>query len=206
MEDTKRRILRVADDQFHRYGVRSVSMDDIARELGMSKKTIYQCYKDKEELVRNVTLEHVEMEKKEFSEVFESSENAIDELYSLSKCLRKNMADINPSLLFDLQKFHPSSWSIWEDFKNTFIKEAVIRVIERGKEEGVFRKEINAHIMATYRIETIQMAFDQKIFPKENFDLADLQLELFDHFVHGLLTSHGKEQFDKLRNSNTNDT
>ncbi|WP_109829283.1 TetR/AcrR family transcriptional regulator [Reichenbachiella versicolor] len=203
--DTKEKILQVADGQFHRYGIRSVSMDDIARELGMSKKTIYQYFKDKECLVRYVTESNIQQEIRDFNEVLEKSDNAIDELYKFSLCFRKNLNDINPSLLFDLQKFHPTSWQLWEDFKYSFIKDMVVDAIKRGKNEGVFRQSIDAEVLALYRIESIQLAFDPKIFPKEKFNLVDIQLELFDHFVYGLLTVEGHEIFDKLRNSTQND-
>ena len=203
--DTKSKILQVADQQYHKYGIRSVSMDDIARELGMSKKTIYQFYKDKNELVKSVAQLKIDQEKQEFNQILKVSKNAIDELFQLSKCLRNNLHEMNPSLLFDLQKFHSESWELWVDFKNDFIKNAVLNVIERGKKDGCFRPEINAEIMAIYRIETIQLAFDQTLFPKEKFELASLQLELFDHFVFGLLSTEGRKQYEQLRNSNTNE-
>jgi len=201
MTEIRDKILHSANDQFHRFGIRSVSMDDIANELKMSKKTIYQYFRDKDDIVQKVTELHIRREMSEFEEVLNTSENALDEIFKLSKCLRRNMSEINPSLLFDLQKFHPSSWSLWETFKYDFIKNAVLRVIARGKSEGFFRKEINAEIMAILRIETIELTFNQKIFPKDRFDFLEVQLTLLDHFVHGLLTMKGQEIYDEMTNS-----
>ncbi|MFY0625020.1 MAG: TetR/AcrR family transcriptional regulator [Reichenbachiella sp.] len=201
MTEIKNKILLSADSQFHRYGIRSVSMDDIARELKMSKKTIYQYFKDKDEIVKMVSSLHIEREKNEFEEVLKTAENALEEIFKLSKCLRKNMSEINPSLLFDIQKFHPSSWTLWEEFKNEFIRNAVLRVIARGKKEGFFRKGLNAEVLATLRIETIEMTFNQNIFPKAKFDFTEVQLTLLDHFVHGLLTIKGQEIYDEMTNS-----
>ena len=195
---TKEKILEVADGLFHRVGIRSVSMDDIARELSISKKTIYQYVRDKDEIVQLVTQHHIDRETQEFDEVLETSKNALDELFKLSKCLRRNMSEINSSLLFDLQKYHPSSWGLWLDFKNIFIKNQVLSVIARGKEEGFFRSELNAEILAIFRIESIQLIFDPRLFPKEKFDFTEVQLTIFDHFVHGLLTIKGQEIYDDM--------
>lgn len=201
MTEIQDKILTIANQLFNQYGIRSVSMDDIAREISISKKTIYQYFKDKDEIVKMVTQSHIDREKNEFENVLNTSSNALEELFELSKCLRKNMSEINPSLLFDLQKFHPSSWALWEEFKHDFIKNAVLRVIARGKSEGFFRETLNAEILAVLRIETIELSFNQKIFPKDKFDFMEVQLTLLDHFVHGLLTIKGQEIYDEMTNS-----
>ncbi|MFY0654069.1 MAG: TetR/AcrR family transcriptional regulator [Cyclobacteriaceae bacterium] len=202
---TTDKILEKADSLFHKFGIRSVSMDEIAGELGISKKTIYQSFKDKDDIVYQVTQKKIEEDKQGFVEVFENSDDAIDELVQMSVCLRKNLNDINPSLLFDIQKYHPRSWDLWEDYKNNFIKYHVLKSIERGKEEGFFRKEIDAEVMATFRIEQVQMPFDDNIFPRKQFKFPDVQMALFDHFVHGLLTLKGQEIYDDLTKPHENE-
>jgi AcrR family transcriptional regulator len=172
-------ILEKADNLFHKFGIRSISMDEIARELGISKKTIYQFFKDKDDIVYK-------------------SEDAIDELIKVSLCLRKNLNRINPSLLFDIQKYHSRSWDLWLDYKNNFIKGYVLKSIERGKREGYFRAEIDAETLATFRIEQVQMSFDDRVFPHTKFDFTEVQMALFDHFVHGLLTMKGHKIYEKL--------
>lgn len=198
-------ILYKAGELFHKYGIRSISMDEIARELGISKKTIYQYYKDKDDIVYRVIQRKIETEKVEFNAIYESSEDAIDELIRISYCLRNNLNKINPSLLFDIQKYHPRSWDLWIDFKNNFIKNNVLKSIERGKEEGFFRPQIDAEILATFRIEQVQISFDDKIFPRDKFDFTEVQMTLFDHFVHGLLTVKGQEIYDDLTKPKEND-
>lgn len=197
------KILEVADQLFHKFGARSVSMDDIASELSISKKTIYQYFKDKNDIVMKVTIKAIQEEIKMFQEVIDVSNDAIEELFNLSKCLRKNMAEINPSLLFDLQKFHPKAWDLWLEFKNGFIKQSILDVIARGKNEGYFREDINAEIIAVFRVESVEMPFNSQIFPPSQFNFAEVQMALFDHFVHGLLTVKGQEIYDSLINSKT---
>src|SRR3954467_98173 len=110
--DTKEKILKGAETLFMKYGVRSISMDDIARHLSVSKKTLYQHFADKEDIVTMACKAHLERSTKEFEEVKSEAKNAIEELATLSLCLRKNMEDMNPSLLFDLQKYHPKAWTV----------------------------------------------------------------------------------------------
>ncbi|MEO9967379.1 MAG: TetR/AcrR family transcriptional regulator [Reichenbachiella sp.] len=196
--DTKDKILTSADGLFHRYGVRSVSMDDIARELSISKKTIYQFFKDKDELVTLITEAHISKERAEMAEVKTDSSNAVVELFKLSHCIREHIKDINPSMLFDLQKYHPNAWALWLEYKSVFIKGTILDVIARGKNEGYFRESVDAEILATFRVESIELSFDEKIFPRNKFDFAEVQMMLFDHFVHGLMTVKGQELYDSL--------
>ena len=202
MSEIKNKILEVSDGMFHKYGIRSVSMDDIAREISISKKTIYQSFSDKDDLVTQVCLQHIEKDKAGLMEVLNDSIHAVDELFRLSTCIRNQIKNINPSLLFDLQKFHPSAWQSWIAYKSDFIKNSIMKVITRGKEEGYFRESIDAEILSTYRVETIEMVFDDKIFPRDKFDFTEVQMMLFDHFSHGLMTVKGIEIYDSLIETN----
>src|SRR5215207_4917906 len=103
--DTKDKILKAAENLFMKYGVRSISMDDIARHLSVSKKTLYQHFVDKEDIVTMACRAHLERNSKEFEQIKITSKNAIEELALLSTCLKQNVEDMNPSLLFDLQKY-----------------------------------------------------------------------------------------------------
>ncbi len=188
-------IIAGAGELFHKYGIRSVSMDDIARHLSISKKTIYQYYKDKDEIVTLALKAHMDHEKLEYDEACKGSVDAIEELSRVSKCMRSDFKDMNPSLLFDMQKYHPNAWKLWMDFKNEYIKNQVVENLKRGIEEENFRKEIDPEAMAIFRVEQVQMAFDETIFPSDKFRLKELQLLMFDHFVHGIVTEKGKKLY-----------
>lgn len=196
-EELRARIIEGAGELFQRYGVRSVSMDDIARHLTMSKKTIYQFFKDKDEVVMMALKSHMEYEKQEYGQIFNSDHNAIEELQLVTKCMRKDFKDMNPALLFDLQKYHPNAWKIWLEFKNEYIKKQVESNLKKGIEEGYYRKEINPEVLARLRVEQVQLAFDENVYPSDKYNLTELQLLLFDHFVHGLVTEKGKQMLKK---------
>jgi AcrR family transcriptional regulator len=202
MEETsiKEKILNGAVELFMKYGVRSISMDDIARHLSVSKKTLYQHFEDKEDLVTLASVMHIEVSKKQFESFTTSALNAIDELAKISVCLRKDMSRMNPALLFDLQKYHPKAWAAWLDHKNRYIRDSVVRNIKQGIAEGYYREDLNAEVIAAMRMEQIPLAFDEHIFPNDKFNLADVQLQIFDHFVYGLCTDKGRKLYLKYRN------
>ncbi len=201
MENTenKEKILKGAEELFLRFGVRSVSMDDIARHLGISKKTIYQYFKDKDDIVTIIAKNYFEEDKQIYQGVMNTAGNAIEEALGCSQCLRKQMKDLNPSLLFDLQKYHPEAWKVYLDFKKGFIREGIINNIKRGIDEGYFRAEINPEIIASFRLEQVQLAFDENIFPNENYKLSEVQQHLFEHFIQGMLTDKGRKLFEKYK-------
>lgn len=202
--ELKEKIVAGAGNMFTKYGVRSVTMDDIARELAVSKKTIYQHFKDKDEIVTVATAAHMEMEKREFREIAETAVNAIDEIARLSVCMRRNVAEINPSLLFDLQKYHRKAWDVYMEFKNEFIMNSIKSNLERGVKEGYYRKEIDPEMLAIFRVEQVQMVFDDKIFPRNRFDFKEVQMQLFDHFVQGVATQKGRQLFDEYIQTQNN--
>ncbi len=193
----KEKIIEGANQLFMRYGVRSVTMDDIASHLAISKKTIYQFFKNKDELVTTVSTAHMEMEKSEFEHIEETSDNAIIEIIEVSVCFRNHMKEFNPKLLFELKKYHPVAWAVYTRFKLEFVKGHIERNIVKGIAEGYYREEIDPEILALHRIEQVEMIFDDRIFPKDKHDFAAVQMQLFDHFIHGLLTNKGREIFNQ---------
>src|SRR5882762_6822999 len=117
--ETKEKILKGAEDLFVKYGIRSISMDDIARHLSVSKKTLYQHFVDKDELVTMAIQSRLEEQKKIYDEITNESENSIDELHRIGYCIRKHNQESSPSLFFDIQKFHPKAWNVWVEYKRS---------------------------------------------------------------------------------------
>ncbi|HCM78041.1 MAG TPA: TetR/AcrR family transcriptional regulator [Cytophagales bacterium] len=195
--DTKSKILKGAEELFMRYGIRSVSMDNISSHIGASKKTLYQYFKDKDEMVYSVAEAHITRDIADMNAVASKAKDAIEEIVMMSSCLRENLRNMNPSLLFDLQKYHHQAWNLWVDHKTNYIKKRIERSIDQGKLEGTFRPELNTEIIAIMRMETIQIAFDPALYPSEKFALADVQMQLFEHFIYGLFTEKGKKLYEK---------
>jgi AcrR family transcriptional regulator len=193
------RILKGAEELFLKYGIRSVSMDDIARHLSISKKTIYQYFVDKDEIVTQFTQNHLNHTRAGFDGLTATSKNALDELIKIQVFMKKNLQDVNPSLLFDLRKYHPKAWSAWTEHKNNHIRQSVVRNLKQGIEEGLYRSNLNPEILAVLRIEAIQWLFDGQIVPNEKFQMMDIQAQMMDHFMYGLLTEKGRKLYEKYK-------
>lgn len=200
--DIKEKILKGSEELFTKYGIRSISMDDIARHLSVSKKTLYQHFADKEDIVTMTCQAHMMRHQVEFESIKKNAANAIDELAQISVCLKRNMQDMNPSLLYDLQKYHPRAWGVWVTHKNKFIRESVVSNLKQGMLEGNFRADIDPQVMAAVRLELVQLAFNEELFPREKFRLADVQMQIFDHFVYGLVTDKGRKLYQKYKEVN----
>lgn len=206
MEDQniKDKILKGSEELFMKYGVRSISMDDIARHLSVSKKTLYQHFVDKDELVTMMSKAFLEKDKRQYEAITAISKNAVDELSKISILLKQDMEELNPSLLFDLQKFHPKAWNLWQEFKEKFIQESMVRNLKQGIEEGYFRPEINPDIIAVARLVMIESSFNDQVFPKDRFNFVEVNWQIFDFFVHGMCTEKGKKLYQKYRSEITN--
>ena len=208
MEDsnTRDKILKGAEGIFTKYGVRSISMDDIARHLSVSKKTLYQHFTDKEDIVTLVFESVLSESRKEFEAIHETAENAIDELAKLSVCLKKNVDEINPSLLFDLHKYYPKAWAVWLEFKRMCIYDSIKKNLDQGIAEGFYRPEINTEILSIVRMALIETAFDDKTFSHDKFKMTEVQMQIFEHFVYGILTEKGKKQYLRCKEKNAPET
>ena len=204
--DVKERILGESEMLFFRYGVRRVTMDDVAKALGMSKKTLYQYYSDKDELVAEATQAHLDRERIEFDKIFRNSENSIKSLFLISQCMRKSLSEINPSVLFDLKRFYPKSWEYWTEFKDQYIFKSIVENIKKGIEEEYFRPEVNAEILANLRVMEIQILFDRESFPSEKFNFMEVQMQLFNHFVYGITTEKGRKLYKEYLENENNES
>lgn len=198
--EAKERILQKSHELFNRYGIRSVSMDDIATQLGMSKKTLYQYYTDKDELVSAVIEAEMQNKKLLCLECRKKKENAIHEVFLSLDTVREMLSNMNTSLLFDLQKYHPAAFKKFLDFKNEFLYKIIKTNLEQGVAEGVYREEIDVEILTRYRLYGIMVSCDPAVFPGNKFTILQIEEQLKDHFLYGVATAKGQKLIQKYKN------
>ncbi len=197
--DIRTTILHRCKELFFARGIRSVTMNDIARNLGMSKKTIYQYFKDKAELVHQVTMNHIEGHHLEMEQFTAKASNAIEELFFLSQYIRNNVLSINPIILYDLQTYYAKAWGNYVAFKDKYMFAYFYQLLERGKNEGHFRAQINSKILAKLRIEQIQLCLNPNVFPGHEYEFAEVKMQLLEHYICGIITSKGSELFNEFK-------
>lgn len=197
--EPKERILKGAEELFFKYGIKSVTMDDIAKHLAISKKTIYQFYADKNEIVETLMQATLQQDECEFQEIQAASENMIEEVMHMMKHISVMFAKTNPNIFYDLQKYHPKAWNHFKAFKNDCMAQMVERSIERGKKEGLVREDINSKVLSRMRIEQVEMGLNLDVFPPDKFKIVEIQLSILDHFLHGICTLKGHKLINKYK-------
>lgn len=202
--ETRDKIIEGACNLFFEYGIKSITMDDIAKSLAMSKKTLYHYFSTKEALISALLIQIQYDYKKQLEQLTEESQNITEELAKLTCFLKNKIAFINPVLIYDLKKHYPSSYEIFKEFKWSFITKHVSHIIERGIKEGLFRNNINPEIIARMRVEQIETAFNQEIFPKDQFNFNDVHMQLYEHFIIGLCTKEGIKKINALQDQYNN--
>lgn len=190
---------------FMRLGIRSVTMDDIARELSISKKTIYKYVKDKPDLVDKAMIWFCKQNQDVVNEITKNSSDAIDEIIGISKHAGQQLQMIHPSVHFDLQKYYPEAWSSFNSYQIDFIRNQIEANLKRGIKEGLYRDNINTHIISHLFAAKIDMVFDPEIFPVGKFSFSDVHLEMMRYHIRGIASGKGVEVLTKkIKNENFN--
>lgn len=187
----KERILTAAEQLFWKYGVRSVTMEDIAKGLGISKKTIYQHFTDKEDILYQVIQEKINADMTEMNCMFTGTGNPIEELMMVLEMMRKNQHEVSPNLLIDIKRYYPQAFTLFRQHVDHHIMKSILENIQKGVLQGLYRSDINPAILARMRAEQIELAFNNDFFPANQYSMLDIERELIHHFVRGMLTDQG---------------
>lgn len=197
--EMKEKILQASQELFFKYGIRSISMDDIAKHLSISKKTIYQFYKDKDEVVQLLIEGKCKGDLKYFENIHKDAANVIEEMFSVMKHLGKLMGEMNPTMFYDLQKFHSDTWNTIKEFREEHIVKMVEEMLTRGIKQGLIRPDINSKILARMRMAQVEMGFNPSIYPPDKFKILDVQLATLEHFLYGICTLKGHKLINKYK-------
>jgi TetR/AcrR family transcriptional regulator, cholesterol catabolism regulator len=206
--EAQEKILKTALTQFFKYGIRHVTMDEIARELGMSKKTIYQYYKEKDDLVNQLLDIELREQECQFESLNKVAKDAVHEMFLISARMRQLMQSINPMFFLDLQKFYPSGFARFQKFKEDCGYQNVLRNMKKGQEEGYYREDLDLEFAARYRMAQLDMIMFGGYFSFERTSPArthELVLEMFMYGICNLkghkLINHYKNQKDVEQNT-----
>ena len=189
--DTRGRIRAKASEMFMKWGVRSVSMDDIANGLGASKKTLYQNFSDKNELV-DAVVEHIVAENQYLCDCDRmEAANAVEEVFKAMDMVEGMFRHMNPSILYDLQKYHPKAFSRFLKHKNDYLYSVIRSNLERGIAEELYRDDINIELLSRFRVESIMMFFNPDFWGNQKMNFAEVQQKIMEHFLFGVASLKG---------------
>lgn len=192
------RISGATFELFCHRGVKSVSMDDIAQHLAMSKKTIYKWFNNKNDIVNAAVSNYLNNMEHTACEMSNAA-NAVEELFNLVKMSRQIFSQLNQSIFYELQKYHPEAWQLWIKHKNEFTLKKIRQNLERGMAEGLFRKDLDVEVMARLRLAHIELPFDRNFFPPHEFDLTHVQMVSLELYMLGIATLKGHKLINDLK-------
>ncbi len=193
----KERIKSVALERFMQYGVRNTTIDDIGQEVRISKKTFYQHFPDKATLVYEVVKDFIDERKKEFEEKILHCADPVESLYQYFEMVKRILHSVHPSVPYELQRFYPQAWQLVHTFSIEFIGNAFTDLLERGKRKGVFRKKIDAEIIAKIHVYSVRGILLQ--FPIEHIPLDAGFEQYMVLFIRGICTAKGLKRFEALK-------
>lgn len=196
--EIKNNILQKVTALFFKYGIKSVTMDDIARELGMSKKTLYQFFENKNDLLAQIIQLESERDEKMTCLVLQNAVNAVDELMGFVKHGIEEFAKVksSPTVVYDLQKYYRDIWVQFETGMNQRIYEGTKNNIERGKNEGLYRLDVDADVVAKLYVRQMMAIIDEDIFPSKIYDKIHLFQQYLIYHIYGIATPKGIALFD----------
>ncbi|MBE7171410.1 MAG: TetR/AcrR family transcriptional regulator [Williamsia sp.] len=196
--EVREKILQKATDLFMHYGIRSVTMDEIAVQLGVSKKTIYQFYADKDELVDAVLMNILDDNQETCCQYQVAAGNAIEEVVFATEMVKDMFENMNPSLLYDLEKHHAESYKKFNQFKYKFLREIIVDNLKRGIQEGLYRPDIDIDIITLLRLETMMLPFSYSI-AKSGFSFIQVHQQLTEMFLFGIASPKGYKLIEQYK-------
>lgn len=192
-------ILRSSAALFEKYGIKSISMDDIARELGMSKKTLYQFVDNKPDLIRKGFGKFQDDFKNTINHVCSQGMNAIDELLEVSKLVNETIKKYNPSNVFDLRKYYPDIYEehINEDKEYAF--RMTLENLRKGIQEGIYRDDLDVELVAGLYIRKVESIHHEKMLGQGNFTMDRVFEVMFENHIRGIANTNGNAYFEERK-------
>jgi len=194
------RIIAGGEELFLSAGIKSVTMDDIAKHLGMSKKTIYQFFKDKNELVMALVKKKLQDDEDQMCDIINQSGNVIEKMINMMKCSEEIFSRINPIVIHDLQKYHPDAWKQFQNFKSGVLMRTLEDLLSEGVKQGYIRPDIDVKIIARMRVTQVELGFNTTIFPVAEFNTWKVQQQFMEHFNYGICTLKGYKLLNEYKN------
>ena len=197
MEDsTYEIILETASKKFRQYGIHSLSMDDLAKFCGVSKKTIYKYFQNKSDLIDSILDKKIELLKQDFDELHSVSKNAVTEMYCFFNMINDLANELPTALHRDLKKYHLNLFVKYTHVQNEVYKPFIQRNLIRGKQETLYKNEFNIETTIKSILDVIDMIFIEGL----RKDKASIKtVEFFENMlIHKIATVKGLKELNRL--------
>ena len=187
----KDKILSTAQDMFMSIGVRSVTMDDLSSELGISKKTLYQYISQKSDLVDQCVRKELSMVKGKMDDIKQSSQDSIEEMLLNGRMVLESLKRFNTRTIFEMKKFYPESWNLVEEHQSDYVFNSIRNNLLRGIDEGLYRPEINVDILSQFYIGSSGLVLEVNDFGGHSYLPSEVYMEFFNYHIRGIASPRG---------------
>jgi AcrR family transcriptional regulator len=195
-------IIEQVSQVYLKKGVKSITMDDMAKELRISKKTLYKYVKNRAELVKKSVYFHVLKEQKLVEEIQAKELNPIQETREIASYVIDTLSKINPVVHYDLEKYFPDSWQLLNKYFSGFVYNSILINLENGQKSGVYRENFSPEIIAKLFISKIDSTFDAEMFPQERFTFVQVYIDFIQHHLYGIVSEKGSKILNKINFTN----
>ncbi|WP_298424041.1 TetR/AcrR family transcriptional regulator [uncultured Kordia sp.] len=198
----KEKIKITATELFLNLGFKSVTMDDIANEMGISKKTIYTHFSNKTDLVNEVTASLFCVISEGIDLICATQKNSIEELYEIKRFVMEHLKDEKSSPQYQLQKYYPKIYATLKKKQYDVMQDCVKDNLIRGVESGVYRDTINIEFIARIYFNGVIGIKDNELFPLKEFSMNTLMEYFLEYHIRGICTPKGLETLHKFITTN----
>lgn len=203
-EEKKKEILKRTMDLFYKEGIRSCTMGEICTFQQISKKTLYKFFSDKNDLVNAVMASELDRTDKEVKEIMAKGLNAIDESFELSQHVIDNISDLPPRLFYEMEKYYPEAYKLFENHQNECIRVSVTKNLEKGIKEGLYRLDLNVDIIVSIHLTNLYNLLSAKLINTKDYSFTTIYRELFIYHTHGISSQEGLDYLHSKITSNEN--
>lgn len=198
----KEKIRDTATQLFLERGFKSITMDDIANEIGMSKKTIYNEYSNKTELINDCVMHKFCGLSDGIDLIIAMDKNPIEELYEIKKYVMFHLNEEKASPQFQLMKYYPNIFKTLKHLHFNKMQKCVLSNVKRGLKQEIYRDNLNAEFIARIYYSGMNSIKDQNLFPLDKFPVSKLMDSFLEYHLRGIVTPKGKTILNKIINSN----
>ena len=191
MNEELNKILEKVRELYTKYGIKSITMDDVSSELGISKKTLYQYVTDKDDLVGKFIENEIELRFEQIYKCFKIGFNAIEELFEISFFMNRMMRDQNPTTEYDLRKYYPHHFQKTVKARREGMYKYILQNLKKGKEEGLYRDDMDVEIIAKLYLSRSENNHFSELFTNEEFTSVRLFIEILTYHIRGIATEKG---------------
>jgi AcrR family transcriptional regulator len=201
MSEELNNILQQVRKLYIRYGIKSVTMDDVSHELGISKKTLYQHVTDKNDLVLKVFDLEITENCRKLDGAYEPGSNAIDQLFDVHKYVMDRLKEYSPVSDYDLKKYYPELYRKLDAIRRERIYNFIFSNLKKGKDEGLYRADLDVEIIAKIHATRIRNTFDSELLTNEEKMSLKVFFEFFVYHIRGIASEKGIQILEeKLKN------